>query len=182
MTDGDNLQWTLGPFSTDTTWWGSTQRGRTPLGWTFSPATAFLSPATLSWVNRTRTPMDELIAGPSGVGYIFPQAWPAPSRAPFASLTAEGMRRSSMKLLNIRHRRTPLPTTLPSPPSSRSQLSLLPCTTRGVGVTASWRAACGAGMAVVRRARGAARELAVAVAERKGVEGEVEREVETARC
>ena len=30
--------------------------------------------------------------------------------------------------------------------------------------------------------RGAARELAVAVAERKGGEGEVEREVETARC
>ena len=93
-----------------------------------------------------------------------------------------------MKLLNILAQTN-------APPDNASVAALLQEPTvsaalyyRGVGVTASWRAACGAGMAVVvvGRARGAARELAVAVEERKGMEGEVEREVEreveTARC
>jgi hypothetical protein len=34
MTDGDNIQWLLGPFSTSPSWFASPDRGLVPLGWT----------------------------------------------------------------------------------------------------------------------------------------------------
>lgn len=76
MTDGDNLQWTLGPWAVSQTWYGSSSRGRVPLGWTYSPATAWVAPSALRWVQRHLTPNDELVAGPSGVGYVYPSTWP----------------------------------------------------------------------------------------------------------
>ena len=70
MTDGDNLQWTLGPWSLDAKWYGSGDRGKVPVGWTFSPSVAALAPSALDLVLKARTANDELVAGPSGVGYM----------------------------------------------------------------------------------------------------------------
>lgn len=44
MSDGDNLQWILGPWTTDERWWGATERGSVPLGWTLSPAVGHVAP------------------------------------------------------------------------------------------------------------------------------------------
>ena len=68
MSDGDNTQWTFGDWGFDERWFGSSQRGAVPVGWTFSPATAFLAPHVLGYVRRNLTTMDELVAGPSGIG------------------------------------------------------------------------------------------------------------------
>ena len=101
MTDGDNLQWVLGPWSTDERWWASTKRGNVSVGWTLSPALAQVAPPALSLITRSQTQSDELLAGPSGQGYIFPQTWPEAMRAPFAALTSAGMQRAGMRLVNV---------------------------------------------------------------------------------
>lgn len=101
MSDGDNLQWALGPFSTDPRWYGSPQRGSVPVGWTLSAALPYVAPAALGLIRRNSSSLDELVSGPSGVGYAYPQTWPASSRSAFAALTADGMRRSGMSVVNV---------------------------------------------------------------------------------
>ena len=101
MTDGDNLQWALGPWTTDERWWGSSQRGKVPVGWTLSPALGRVAPAALRHIKNSQTSSDELVAGPSGIGYAFPQTWPSDSRAQFATLTAEEMKPAGMSLVNV---------------------------------------------------------------------------------
>lgn len=60
VTDGDNLQWTLGDAWISSTWYGSNERGHAPVGWTYSPASAFLAPPALACVVRGQTEADEL--------------------------------------------------------------------------------------------------------------------------
>ena len=49
MTDGDNLQWTLGRWSMNPTkWFGATGRGDVPVGWTVPPALAWLAPTVFA--------------------------------------------------------------------------------------------------------------------------------------
>merc|ERR1711964_250637 len=100
MSDGDNLQWTLGGWTTDEKYWGSPLRGSVPLGWTFSPSTKWLAPTVLQNVMATATSNDELVAGPSGVGYMYPAHWPSSKLDDFASLTFEGMKAAGMKAIN----------------------------------------------------------------------------------
>ena len=49
MTDGDNVQWLLGPFASSTSWFGSPDRGKVNLGWTVSPAMAEIAPNVLQY-------------------------------------------------------------------------------------------------------------------------------------
>ena len=100
MSDGDNLQWVLGPFATDSRWWASPRRGDHPVGWTLSPALSSVAPAALARILATQTEADEMIAGPSGVGYAFPTALAASLRPAFGRLTADAMGRSGMRLVN----------------------------------------------------------------------------------
>lgn len=101
MTDGDNLQWTLGNWELDAKYFGSSMRGSVPLGWTFSPSAAFLAPSALQKVVAALSDKDELVAGPSGIGYMFPQSWPSAERGSFASFTFEGMRDAGMRIVNV---------------------------------------------------------------------------------
>jgi len=100
MTDGDNLQWTLGNWATDQKWFGNPSRGSVPMGWTFSPGAASVGPSVVQKILASMSDNDELVAGPSGVGYMFPSAWPVSDRTDFASLTFDGMRRSGMRIVN----------------------------------------------------------------------------------
>ena len=68
MSDGDNLQWTMGPWSTSENWYGSKSRGKLAMGWTLSPALVDIAPALVSRVHWMKTDNDEFIAGPSGYG------------------------------------------------------------------------------------------------------------------
>ena len=101
MTDGDNLQWTLGPWATDDRWFGSPKRGTVPVGWTYSPAIASVAPAALQYVLSARSGNDELVAGPSGEGYTFPSTWPAGLLQDFANLTGQAMHRAGMRVINV---------------------------------------------------------------------------------
>ena len=101
MTDGDNLQWTLGPWSIDARWYGSPHRGAVPFGWTLSPAMADISPASIAAILRARAENDEFISGPSGYGYIYPNTWLKSEETAFSQLTQKAMAKASMPVPNI---------------------------------------------------------------------------------
>lgn len=107
MSDGDNLQWMLGDFS-GSRWYGSAARGRADLGWTLSPALSELAPTVMDKLYREArngggsglSPgRDHFVAGPSGVGYMFPDRFPALDSA--AALTARFMAKADLRILNV---------------------------------------------------------------------------------
>merc|ERR1712217_20618 len=102
MSDGDNVQWMFNTFATTETWYGASTRGKVPVGWTVAPALAKLAPTILRDMVSKLTANDELVAGPSGAGYTYPQKWPATLADDYAELTAEETAQwKSMRLWNI---------------------------------------------------------------------------------
>ena len=77
MSDGDNIQWLLNWFITDSRWFGNNNRGQIDIGWTISPALSELAPTVMSKIYETSSNTafgkDYFIAGPSGTGYIYPE-------------------------------------------------------------------------------------------------------------
>ncbi len=53
-------------------YWNSPVRGTVPITWTIPSLFAKYHPTLLEYLYDTKTPMDEFIQGPSGVGYIYP--------------------------------------------------------------------------------------------------------------
>lgn len=118
MTDGDNVQWLLNDFADPGgKWFGSTDRGKVPLGWTMSPAMAELAPSVLSSFYRNMSTMDAFIAAPSGVGYAIPGKFPHtqseqsgdgrdgtngsdPSLQAFTDLTSSFLGKADMSVVN----------------------------------------------------------------------------------
>ena len=81
--------------------YGSPNRGSVPIGWTFSPAIADISPVSGSVITQALTDQDELVAGPSGYGYMYPTEWPAADLQAFTELTLSGMQRLGMNTCNL---------------------------------------------------------------------------------
>ncbi|GCE16016.1 GxGYxYP domain-containing protein [Tengunoibacter tsumagoiensis] len=69
MSDGDNIQIDQHRLVQK---WNDPERGRIPLGWTLSPALVDLAPVILNYYRETATINDDLVAGPSGMGYLYP--------------------------------------------------------------------------------------------------------------
>jgi hypothetical protein len=77
VSDGDNLQWTINRGN-DSHWWGSSARGTYKLGWTIPPSICELAPSVAKWYYDTAASgKDNFIVGPSGGGFIFPEAYPS---------------------------------------------------------------------------------------------------------
>ena len=72
ISDGDNLQYVAHRMRR---FWDDPNRGAAPIGWTVSPAMVDAMPAALSYYHRTATDNDNLISGPSGYGYTYPNNW-----------------------------------------------------------------------------------------------------------
>ena len=101
MSDGDNIQWIMGPWSTSKSWYGNKNRGKVPMGWTLSPALVDLAPALVSRIHSIQTDNDEFVAGPSGYGYIYPSTWPTSNRSSFARRTNRAMNTLGMRTVNL---------------------------------------------------------------------------------
>lgn len=99
MTDGDNLQWLMSGWATQSNWYGSPQRGQVPMGWTVSPAAAQLAPAVLDYAYGHATAADNFVAGPSGVGYNYPSQYKTMSS--FAELTNTFLGHADMRIVNV---------------------------------------------------------------------------------
>ncbi len=79
FSDGDNIQWMLNEFATNSRWYGTTKRTKVNLGWTIPPALAEVAPTLLERIyalaDTTSTGKDYFVAGPSGLGYMYPEKY-----------------------------------------------------------------------------------------------------------
>jgi hypothetical protein len=98
VSDGDNLQYMQHRMLR---LWDDRARGSLPIGWTFSPLLLQIAPAMLEYYLRTATAHDELIAGPSGAGYMFPSRWPSAHLASFLQQTSQLMQSLDMTTLEV---------------------------------------------------------------------------------
>ncbi|MDW8029969.1 MAG: GxGYxYP family putative glycoside hydrolase, partial [Armatimonadota bacterium] len=70
ISDGDNLPvLTIHNFPQ---LWGSSVRGKLPLGWTISPSSIMLIPAIVDYYYATATTSDCFLGAVSGIGYCYP--------------------------------------------------------------------------------------------------------------
>ena len=103
MTDGDNIQWMLGDFSKSTKWYGSPNRGKVNIGWTVCPAMCELAPTVLKrfydGAAKNDNGRDYFVAGPSGLGYIFPELYG--DITTFAQRTNEYMKQADLHIVNL---------------------------------------------------------------------------------
>ena len=103
MSDGDNVQWLMGTFANGNNWYGSNKRGTLNMGWTVSPALAELAPTELKYMYDTAATlpngMDVFVAGPSGMGYVYPDYFNPLDSA--AAITGRMMKKADMSILNI---------------------------------------------------------------------------------
>jgi len=99
ISDGDNLQYIqhrmLGR------WQESGHDGSFPLGWTISPVLSQAAPVMAAYYARTAKSTDELIAGPSGAGYMFPSDWPQEQLPAYLQLTEQMMKSMNLTTLEV---------------------------------------------------------------------------------
>ena len=72
LSDGDNLQYVEHLLRK---LWNNPDRGAVPMGWTMSPAMVDAMPGALNYFHKTSTANDNLISGPSGYGYAYPNSF-----------------------------------------------------------------------------------------------------------
>jgi hypothetical protein len=97
--DGDNLQYDEHLLRK---LWGGGARGKVPLGWTVSPAMVDAMPGALNYYWSTATNNDELLSGPSGYGYAYPNDWPdANDLNQFISTSADYASRAGLRIITV---------------------------------------------------------------------------------
>lgn len=102
MSDGDNLQFLGGPFSTSSGHWGSPLRGSFTMSWEMAPMLASVAPrimANLYAAASRGQHVDDFVSGPSGAGYCFPAM--LPDRRRFAESTAREMKASRLRIVSV---------------------------------------------------------------------------------
>ncbi len=99
LSDGDNLQYIEHLMRK---LWNNPDRGSVPMGWTISPAMLDAMPGALNFYWRTATDNDNLISGPSGYGYAYPNLWPGQKALnEFVSKTEEYNVRAGLRVITI---------------------------------------------------------------------------------
>jgi hypothetical protein len=98
ISDGDNLQYDQHRMAQ---LWEDPARGTMPIGWTISPALVRVAPSLASYYMSTASANDELIAGPSGAGYMFPSDWPQQHLSGFLQLTGELMQAMKLSVIEV---------------------------------------------------------------------------------
>lgn len=99
LSDGDNLQYVEHLMRK---LWNNPDRGSVPLGWTISPAMVDAMPGALNFYHQTATNNDNLISGPSGYGYIYPNDYPNQATLnEFVKKTEEYNKKAGIRVLTI---------------------------------------------------------------------------------
>ena len=81
--------------------WRDSVRGSIPIGWTISPSLVQTAPSLAAYYISTASPNDELIAGPSGAGYMYPSDWPQAQLPAFLKLTGELMQAMKLSIIQV---------------------------------------------------------------------------------
>jgi hypothetical protein len=74
ISDGDNLSYLKNDRPLR---WHDPARGTIPMSWTVNPLLAVYAPAIFAYYQKTATPNDYIVTGPSGAGYAYPGLMPA---------------------------------------------------------------------------------------------------------
>jgi hypothetical protein len=99
LSDGDNLQYVEHLMRK---LWNNPDRGSVPIGWTLSPAMLDAMPGALNFYWQTSTTNDNLISGPSGYGYTYPNSWPNQSLLDqFVAKTETYNRRAGFRVVTV---------------------------------------------------------------------------------
>src|SRR5436309_7168497 len=101
MSEGDNLQYNQHRLQRI---WHDPARGSIAIGWTISPVLSEAAPLMAAYYIDTATPNDELVAGPSGAGYIYPSHLPAKYLPAFLERTGQLMQRMNLTVLEVLNR------------------------------------------------------------------------------
>ncbi|MGO4538063.1 GxGYxYP domain-containing protein [Paenibacillus sp. 2TAB19] len=101
FSEGDNFQYNQHRMRI---LWDDPSRGKVPLNWTSSPLLYDAAPAMLNYFNETATANDQIIAGPSGAGYFYPNAWPAQSFSAFLKQSNSYMEKTGMTIPYVLNR------------------------------------------------------------------------------
>ncbi len=104
LTDGDNIQWTLGTFATEAAWFGSPVRGNFDMGYALPPPLVELTPSVVQWYydNASTAPgRDFFVVGPSGGGYFYPSRYPSADLAAHVDRLAGWMEDGDLNIVQI---------------------------------------------------------------------------------
>ncbi len=98
LSDGDNIQLNQRIIATK---WADPDRGKVPIGWTLSPALVDLAPAILNYYRSTATPYDELVSGPSGMGYAYPDLMSPSDLRIYTALTGDYLHLAGFDIITV---------------------------------------------------------------------------------
>ncbi|MBA2393954.1 MAG: hypothetical protein H0V70_14585, partial [Ktedonobacteraceae bacterium] len=98
MSEGDNLQYTQEHLLK---LWLDNKRGSIPIGWPIPAVLPEVAPALLDYYVCTATEVDEFIAGPSGVGYMYPADWPGRLLPAYLEHTGRLMKNMNLTVLEV---------------------------------------------------------------------------------
>ena len=98
LSEGDNLQYMQERFLH---LWRDPARGTLPIGWPIAPILLQAAPTMLEYYTRTATPNDEFIAGPSGIGYMYPSSWPREQLAAFLEASGRLIQQLNLTSLEV---------------------------------------------------------------------------------
>ena len=98
MSEGDNLQYIQERLLT---LWQDKKRGDIPIGWPIPAVLLEVAPALLDYYVRTATQADEFLAGPSGVGYMYPADWPVEQLPAYLEHTGRLMKNMNLTILEV---------------------------------------------------------------------------------
>ncbi|GLX66529.1 GxGYxYP domain-containing protein [Paenibacillus glycanilyticus] len=101
FSEGDNLQYNQHRLRI---LWDDPKRGQVPINWTSSPLLYDAAPAMLNYFYGTATANDQVIAGPSGAGYLYPAAWPEKEFADYLKKTKDYLTKTGMNIPYVLNR------------------------------------------------------------------------------
>ncbi|WP_028612327.1 GxGYxYP domain-containing protein [Paenibacillus harenae] len=101
FSEGDNFQYNQHKMRN---LWDDPNRGKVPINWTSSPLLYDGAPAILNYYQSTATDNDLLIAGPSGAGYFYPNAWPEQALRDFLKQSYSYLNKSGMNIPYVLNR------------------------------------------------------------------------------
>ncbi|UUZ95365.1 hypothetical protein LJK87_13390 [Paenibacillus sp. P25] len=101
FSEGDNLQYNQHRMRI---LWDDPNRGKVPINWTSSPLLYDAAPAILNYYRDTATANDLLMAGPSGAGYFYPNAWPDATFPGYLKKTQTYLKKTGMTIPYVLNR------------------------------------------------------------------------------
>ncbi|PZW27951.1 GxGYxY motif-containing protein [Thermosporothrix hazakensis] len=93
MSEGDNFQYNEHHMRM---LWNDPNRGKVPITWSTSPLLMEGSPLILNYYQRTATPNDVLVTGPSGMGYFYPSQWPREELATYFEHSKQYLKKTGL--------------------------------------------------------------------------------------